>query len=125
MTIDGLAKIMQQGFKSIDARFEKMATKDFVEKSLAKMAAKDDLVNFATKDDLENGLDNLAAMVHRGFLETASKAELKDVYNKLNNRMEKIECAVKHNSAIIEQHESKISFLKEDVVEIQKVLSLS
>jgi len=63
-------------------------------------------------------IDNLAKMIQRGFLETAKKTEVNKRFDKIEDRLDRIE------KLLIAEHRRRIEKLEIDVRELKELLAV-
>lgn len=63
-------------------------------------------------------IDDLARMIQKGFLETAKKTEVNKRFDKVDNRLERIE------KLLIAEHRRRIERLEIDVKELKGLLAV-
>jgi len=63
-------------------------------------------------------IEDLARMIQKGFLETAKKTEVNKRFDKVEDRLERIE------KLLIAEHRRRIEKLEEDVKELKELLAV-
>lgn len=63
-------------------------------------------------------IEDLARMIQKGFLETAKKAEVNKRFDKVEDRLGRIE------KLLIAEHRRRIERLEEDVKELKELLAV-